>query len=104
MNAKISWLFAGWLFVRWMTACSEFETEYFKDRVNEATMERVAKRYGIPHSTEVDGNRIRWTYFDRGSGTVGYSGIARKELCYAYILIFDREEVLRDWRRDECQS
>jgi hypothetical protein len=59
-------------------------------------MERVAERYGVPHGTdEVDGNRIPWTYFDRGSGTVGYSGIARKEPCQASILIFDSRRCRR---------
>jgi hypothetical protein len=45
-------------------ACSEFETPYFKDRVNEATMERVGKRYGAPI------NLNKWTRERRSGPTL----------------------------------
>ncbi|MBA5865319.1 MAG: hypothetical protein GDA67_01325 [Nitrospira sp. CR1.3] len=88
-----------------LAACSEFETEYFKNRVNEATAERVAKRYGTPHKMEkAEGGRIVWTYFDRGSGTGTYSGYARSSYCRVYLLTFDQDEVLRDWKEGKCEG
>jgi len=84
-------------------ACSEIETNYFKDRINEATVERVAKRYGSPHKVEerLD-HHVVWTYFDRGSANSGYAGTARSSFCRAYVLIFDREGILRDWQQQDC--
>ena len=48
----------------------DFETQYFKDRVNEATAEQVAKCYGPPHKVEQrEGYQTVWIYFERGSAT-----------------------------------
>lgn len=97
-----------WSAILWVVAslsCSELETQYFKDRVNVATMERVAKRYGAPHKSEqVDGDKVRWTYYERGSATTGYSGFARSSYCRVYVLTFDRQEILRDWKEEHCQA
>jgi hypothetical protein len=83
-------------------ACSD-EGEYFKKKVNEVTTDHVVKRYGSPHKIEeLEGNQARWTYFKRSSGTVGYAGIARGEACTAYLLTFDRHNVLRDWQQVSC--
>jgi hypothetical protein len=88
-----------------VSACSEFETQYFKDRVHEATTERVAKRYGPPHKIEQrEGHQTVWTYFDRGSASSGYAGTARSSFCRAYVLTFDQEGVLRDWKLLECRG
>lgn len=85
-------------------ACSEFETQYFKDHVNEATAERVAKRYGQPHKVEQrEGHQTVWTYFERGSATASYAGTARSSFCRAYVLTFDREGILRDWQQQDCR-
>jgi hypothetical protein len=86
-----------------VSACSEFEAQHFKGRINEATTEQVAKRYGPPHEIEQrEGHRMVWTYFDRGSATSGYTGTARSAFCRAYVLTFDRQEILRDWQQQEC--
>lgn len=86
-------------------ACSEFETGYYQSRVNEATQEVVARRYGMPHDKqEISGGRTVWTYFDRGSGTSGYTGYVRSRYCRAYVLTFDEQGVLRDWRQDDCSG
>lgn len=85
--------------------CSEFETQHFKDRVHEATTERVAKRYGQPHKVEQrEGHQTVWTYFERGSATSSYAGTARSAFCRAYVLTFDRQGILRDWKQLECQG
>lgn len=101
------WVFMGSALSLTLTAgaCSEFETGYFRDRVNEATIEQVVKRYGPPHKAEpLEGKRIQWTYFDRGSGTSSYAGMARSNYCRAYALIFDQQEVLREWQQQECHN
>ena len=83
-------------------ACSD-GGEYFKSKVNEVTTDHVARRYGAPHKIEeLEGNQSRWTYYKRSSATVGYSGIARGEACTAYVLTFDRHNVLRDWQQGSC--
>lgn len=88
-----------------VSACSEFETQYFKGRVNEATTERVAKRHGPPHKIEQrEGHQTVWTYFDRGSASSGYAGTARSSFCRAYVLTFDQEGILRDWKLLECRG
>lgn len=52
-------------------ACDLHEAAYFQDRVNEVTQEKVAKRYGSPHKTEVLQNGGR-----RGPTTTG--GVQRR--------------------------
>jgi hypothetical protein len=86
-------------------ACSEYETGYYKGRVNDATQEVVMRRYGTPHDRqEMKDGRTVWTYFDRGSGTSGYTGYARSQYCRAYVLTFDQDGILRDWRQDDCSE
>lgn len=88
-----------------LAACGEFEAGYFQDRVNEATQTIVAKRYGAPHKMEPQADGwVQWVYFERGSGTSGYSGYARAAYCRAYRMTFDRTGVLRDWRQDDCAT
>lgn len=93
------------LFCSMLPACSEFETGYFRDRVNHATQETVAHRYGSPHLIDKvqDGGSV-WTYFDRGSATSSYTGYAKSSYCLAYVLTFDKQGVLRDWRQDHCRA
>ncbi len=88
-----------------LVACTELDAEYFQNRVNDATSEVVARRYGPPHQLDrrQDGGMV-WTYFDRGSGTVSYTGVARSSYCHKYVLTFDQQEVLRDWQRQECHN
>ena len=89
--------------VVWGTLSCSDVGPYFKNKINQATMEHVAKRYGSPHKVEeLEGNQTRWTYFKRSSGTVGYSGIARVETCDAYQLTFDKHNILQDWKQVPC--
>ncbi|HWG97290.1 MAG TPA: hypothetical protein VN647_09420 [Nitrospira sp.] len=86
-------------------ACSEFETAYFQDKVDHVTQNVVAGRYGMPHKEErLPAGGSVWTYFDRGSGTVGYTGHAESSKCKAYLLTFDQSGVLRDWKQQDCMS
>ena len=97
----------GWLAVELMRLvdCAEFETGYFQSRVDEATGQTVASRYGAPHKVERrEGSQTVWTYFDRGSATSGYAGTARSTYCRAYVLMFDRQDILRGWQQQECRN
>lgn len=80
-------------------------SKYFQDGVNEATQAMVGKRYGTPHKVQpsTDGGET-WTYFERGSGTAGFSGQARGGGCRAYVLQFDKQTILRDWQQQPCQG
>lgn|SRR5574341_293513 len=86
-------------------SCGYFETGYFQSKVNEATQEMVGKRYGAPHKIESlsNGGEV-WTYYDRGSATASYSGYAKSTYCQAYVLSFDKEGTLRDWKQQDCRN
>ncbi|HSE57285.1 MAG TPA: hypothetical protein VLA99_01145 [Nitrospiraceae bacterium] len=85
------------------SACSRIETNYFQGKVNEATHQQVANRYGVPHKIELpDENHRTWIYFERGSAVSGYAGYGRPEPCRAYHLTFDQEGILRDWSEQSC--
>ena len=87
-----------------VSACGG-SSKYFQDAVNEATQEMVGKRYGTPHKTQAaeDGGEV-WTYFERGSGTAGFSGQVRGGGCRAYVLTFDKQAVLRRSDQQPCQG
>lgn len=84
-------------------ACSQFESAYFQNMVNQVTRDVVASRYGTPHKVDElpDGGTV-WTYFDRGSVTTGFGSYAHSSQCKAYLLTFDESEVLRDWKQQDC--
>ncbi len=86
-------------------SCGLIETQYFKDRVNEVSQERVARRYGPPHKAEpLQNGGEMWIYYDRGSATASYAGYAESKYCRAYLLSFDKEGVLRDWNEQTCRN
>lgn len=84
-------------------SCGYFETGYFQSKVNHATQGEVAKRYGTPHKIQaLDGGEV-WIYYDRASATASYTGYARETYCQAYMLSFDKEGILRDWKQEKCK-
>ncbi|MCK6493562.1 hypothetical protein FBQ96_00300 [Nitrospirales bacterium NOB] len=87
-----------------LSACAP-DSKYFQRSVNEATRDMVGKRHGSPHKVEPapDGGEI-WTYFERGSGTAGFSGQAHGGMCRSYVLTFDKQGVLRDWQQRSCRG
>jgi hypothetical protein len=78
-----------------LLACSQFETGYFQNKVDQVTQHKT---------DEFPGGRAVWTYFDRGSSTAGYGGYAPPAPCKAYLLTFDQSGVLRDWKQQDCTS
>jgi hypothetical protein len=99
LHRSILWSLFG------LMACSDLDGVYFQHRVSAVTAEQVAKRYGPPHKLDrrQDGGMV-WTYFDRGSGSVGYTGVGRASYCHKYVLTFDPQEVLRDWQQQDCRE
>lgn len=97
--------FGGLLLGLLVLAACGAGSKYFQDGVNEATQEMVGKRYGAPHKgqSSADGGET-WTYFERGSGTAGFSGQVRGGGCRAYVLTFDKQKILRDWQQQPCQG
>ena len=86
-------------------ACSQFETGYFQNKVDQATQDMVARRYGEPHKVDkLSEERSIWTYFDRGTSTTGYGSYARPSSCKAYLLTCDQSGILRDWQQQKCAS
>ena len=87
-----------------LAACSS-GAKYFEDAVHDATQATVGKRYGSPHKVQssADGGET-WTYFERGSGTAGFSGQVRRGACQAYVLTFDKQTVLRGWQKQPCEG
>ena len=87
------------------SACSDVDTRYYRDRVNSVTTDNMAMRYGPPHKIEkFDKGKKVWTYYERGSGTASYSGLATGGYCHAFVLTFDQEDILRDWQQIQCSN
>ncbi len=88
-----------------VVSCGMIETQYFKNRVNEVAQDRVVRRYGPPHDVELlENGGETWIYYDRGSATASYAGYAESKYCRAYLLSFDKEGVLRDWKEQTCRN
>lgn len=75
-----------------LASCAGWRVVYLKSAVNKATQRDVIATLGLPDSTEelVIGGTA-WVYL-----------IGPREACTKYIVIFDRDKVLRDWRREGC--
>ena len=103
MKQDCRWIGLGLLVLT--ASYTSYETEYFQNKMDEATMGMVGNRDGAPHKEErLSKGGIRWTYFEQASATTGYSGMTRGNLCQAYRLPFDKDTVLRDWNRDNCAT
>jgi hypothetical protein len=100
---------------------------YFKKGVDRVTQDEVTEKLGPPHTakTPVLGGDSVWTYrfpiSDKELASVSLSqltdtaqqaaalmGKAAAEgpkamlYCYRYILNFDEQKILKQWRREEC--
>lgn len=104
VNPRAAGISAGVVVIVAMMSCGFMGGDYFQDRVNEATQDTVEKKYGAPHQRRdlTDGGET-WTYYRRGSATASYAGQSRDSSCRAYVLTFDKERVLRDWKRESCR-
>lgn len=87
-----------------IVSCGYIETGYFQDKVNQVTQDVVLEHYGVPHDQRslANGGAV-WTYYERRSATAGYAGSARGASCRAYVLTFDAQNVLREWKQETCR-
>lgn len=85
-------------------SCGYLQTGYFHDKINDATQEMVLEQYGVPHDQRslANGGAI-WTYYERGSTPDAYAGSASGASCRAYVLTFDAQNVLREWKQETCR-
>lgn len=85
-------------------SCSHPESLYLRDKINDATQEMVLEQYGVPHDQRslANGGAV-WTYYERGSAPDGSAGSARGASCLAYVLTFDAQNVLREWKQETCR-
>ncbi|MBI2880822.1 MAG: hypothetical protein HYY21_04490 [Candidatus Tectomicrobia bacterium] len=96
--------FIGAILILALVSCTPWRDTYLTEGVNRATQDDVTKRLGPPHfQRELTGGGTVWTYqqqhvsfFETGTRTTGQS------YCLEYVLIFDRERVLREWRTQDC--
>jgi hypothetical protein len=74
-----------------LTACASQQVRYFRQNVNQANYDAVAKRLGPPHhSQELTTGETIWSYQYRNGD------------CEDYVLTFDRAKVLREWKEQKC--
>ncbi len=107
-----------------MMSCSPWRDNYFDGGIGELTQPDVRDKLGKPHVVDdpllsdettwmyryilTEGDLDPWgiTTFGKEAGSVlgGKEGILREKVyCYVYALTFDKEAVLRRWKRELCR-
>jgi hypothetical protein len=114
--------------------CSHWRDDFIDDGVDEITQEDVRKKLGKPHIVKDPflSEETTWTYrygvsesemnpmgvktigqginvlADTAASLIGKGGggVNQRErvLCIRYVLIFDESKVLREWKREPCQT
>ncbi len=119
-----SFLFLAVVLSVLMMSCSPWRDTYFDGGIGELTQPDVRDKLGKPHIVDdpllsdettwmyryilTEGDLDPWglTTFGKEAGSVlgGKEGILREKVyCYVYALTFDKESVLRRWKRELCQ-
>ncbi len=107
-----------------MMSCSPWRDAYFDDGINELTQPDVRDKLGKPHIVDdpLLSDETTWMYryilsegdldpwgiatFGKEAGSVlgGKEGVlSEKVYCYVYALTFDKDDVLRRWKRELCK-
>jgi len=88
-----------------LASCAPYSLGYLDHAVDHATQEDIAKDMGPPPTVRRPGNgSVEWVYYDRGSSVGGYTGYARQAYCREFVLIFDKDKILRTWRTQDCHD
>jgi hypothetical protein len=89
------WLLVA-IIVLSLASCTPWRVGYLRSAVNQATQDDIAKRLGAPHLEKglTEGGSV-WTYQYRRLGEYG-------SYCTEYVLTFDGDRVLREWRGQRC--
>lgn len=112
-----------WLSI-FLVSCSPWRDRYFDHGIGELTQPDVREKLGKPHIVDdpLLSDETTWIYryvltegdldpwgiktFGKEAGSVlsGPEAVLREKIyCYVYALTFDKEEILRRWKRDLCQ-
>ena len=84
-------------------SCAPWRDTYLTDSVNRATQDDVTKRLGPPHfSRELTAGGRVWTYQYRDITSFGDPIRTLRSYCLEYVLIFDKNDILREWRTQDC--
>lgn len=107
-----------------MVNCAPWRDNYFDSGVGVLTQTDVKDKLGKPHivNDPLLSDETTWLYrhvltegdldpwgiqtFGKEAGSVlgGPEGVSREKIyCYVYTLTFDKDAVLRHWKRDLCQ-
>ena len=92
------------LLVALRSSCTPWRQKYLKGGVNSLTMDEVTKTLGPPDGTQtLKDNSIVWKYRYTSSSVTGSQyGVVGGSECTEYILTFDKDEILRQTRRQGC--
>ncbi len=95
-----------------LTSCATWQAAYLKAAANRATQDEVTQRFGPPlMAWDLTTGETLSTYRSgSGSGgdipSISVAGpgwvIANGAHCTEYILLFDREKILRAWTAQKC--
>ncbi len=115
-----------------LAACAHWRDEFLDDGLNKVTKDQVKEKFGPPHSAKeslLSGESV-WTYRfvltdseknpysmdsivrpaaelgNQAAALIGKGGDTKgqKLHCMRYILTFSPDKVLKDWRREECET
>lgn len=107
-----------------LISCAPWRDNYFDDGIGVLTQPAVQGKLGKPHIVDdpllsdettwmyryvlTEGDLDPWGFktFGKEAGSVlsGPEGVLKEKVyCYVYTLTFDKENVLRTWKRDLCQ-
>ncbi len=97
-----------------MASCTSWQAQYLTGAANQAAMDEVEKRLGRPRLTwELTTGETLWTYrsgVPSGTHTGGMTIVGPgwvlggRSDCTAYVLLFDRQKILRAWTQQPCKS
>jgi hypothetical protein len=114
MTAR-TWVYCGGfiLLALFATACGPWQRTYLKEAAGSATQAEVAERLGPPHTRwDLTTGETLWTYqygvpkaSDWGGITIVGPALTfgKGSPCTEYVLLFDRQQILRAWMRQDCQ-
>lgn len=93
--ARLSFLSFTLGIVVLLTSCGPYRVDYMEDSLRRASQQEIIHKFGHPQRLKRTGNGDTvWEYDFQGKGSE----------CASYILTFDPEDELRDWKRKDCAS
>jgi hypothetical protein len=87
-----------------LMSCTPWRKQYLESGIGVLTQDEVTKTLGPPHNTRQleDGSTV-WLYQYSSSSVSGNQyGVSGSSSCAEYVLTFDKEKILRSFRRQGC--